>query len=177
MPELVFGYHFRWTANGDHEQFSADRGGPCADACRVAALLQLGESINPSLESCRGFALVDDRLSVLHYETRTQRCRTMGRPDEEGRMLISRFILSDYQERKDSPHRVRVRVSWLFQVIARSRAESSSSSCIWSSPSVVPFRWLSLSKYDLVELQTFVIECCRGLLCVLHVIFEFAVVT
>jgi hypothetical protein len=110
VPEqLIFGYHFRWTADED-DQLAAERVGPCAYACHEAEFLKLGDHVIPSLDSCKGYALVNDRLFVLHYETRHQRCRSTFRPDEDGYTMLSRFVLSEYQGQRIAPYWVRVRV-------------------------------------------------------------------
>jgi hypothetical protein len=93
VPEqLVFGYHFRWRPNrDDHDQLLADRVGPCAYACHEAELLKLGDHVITSLDSCKAYALVNDRLFVLHYGTLGQRCWSTFSLD--GYTVVSRFVL------------------------------------------------------------------------------------
>ena len=99
VPEqLIFGYHFRWTPDED-DQLAAERVGPCAYACHEAEFLKLGDHVTLSLDSCKGYALVNDRLFVLHNETR-----------HYSNGIVYRFVLSEYQGQRSSPYWVRVRV-------------------------------------------------------------------
>jgi hypothetical protein len=101
IPEhLVFGYHFRWRpCRNLDDQLLADRVGPCAYACHEAEFLKLGDHVTPSLDSCKGYALVNDRLFVLHNETRHYSYE-----------IVYRFVLSEYQGQRSSPYWVGVRV-------------------------------------------------------------------
>lgn len=100
--DLIFGHRYDWHIEEDDEFLFETYLGPCAYDCAKAQLLELEGPSNPWKEaSVKSFALVKDRLFVLHEE-RYSKGSTRGRA--RGAVLSERveqrYCISEYQYEK-----------------------------------------------------------------------------